>query len=84
MWEALAETHWLTVFLALGVALLARKQTLASPQIQLMQGAPQPLLSTTSICYKTMDLLLSHPEAAQSAHSAGLPTGPGTSTGGAG
>ena len=51
MWEALAETHWLTVFLALGVALLARKQTLASPQIQLMQGAPQPLLSTTSICY---------------------------------
>ena len=51
MWEALAETHRLTVFLALGVALLARKQTLASPQIQLMQGAPQPLLSTTSICY---------------------------------
>ena len=51
MWEALAETHWLTACLALGVALLARKQTPASPQIQLAQGSPQPFLSTASICY---------------------------------
>ena len=51
MWEALAETHLLTACLALGMALLERKQTSASPQIQLAQGSPQPFLSTASICY---------------------------------